>query len=108
MNRRQFARNLLMSTAALSAAPSVISRSAGVDHATQVTPGFTPLFNGKDLSGFVDMNTTRDTWYVEDGLLKCTGEPIGVMRTEKQYENFIQIGRASCRESGQKAVGERL
>lgn len=89
MNRRQFARNLLMSTAALSAVPSVISRTAGVDNAPQVTPGFTPLFNGRDLSGFVDMNTSKDTWYVEDGLMKCTGEPIGVIRTEKQYENFI-------------------
>lgn len=52
-------------------------------------PEFKPLFNGKDLSGFVDVNTSNDTWCVEDGLLKCTGEPIGVMRTEKQYENFI-------------------
>src|SRR5690625_5587673 len=95
MNRRQFARNLLMSTAALSAAPSVISRSAGVDHATQVTPGFTPLFNGKDLSGFVDMNTTRDTWYVEDGLLKCTGEPIGDRKSTRL--NSRSRGHLVCR-----------
>ena len=47
------------------------------------------LFNGKDLSGWVDVNTSPETWRVEDGLLKCTGLPIGVMRSEKQYENFI-------------------
>ncbi len=52
-------------------------------------PQFRELFNGKDLSGWVNVNTAKDTWSVRDGLLVCTGKPIGVMRTEKQYENFI-------------------
>lgn len=47
------------------------------------------LFNGKDLSGWVDVNTSPETWSVKDGLLVCTGLPIGVMRSEKQYENFL-------------------
>ncbi len=50
---------------------------------------FRPLFNGKDLSGWVNVNTEKDTWKVRDGLLVCSGNPIGVMRSEKQYENFI-------------------
>lgn len=50
---------------------------------------FVDLFNGKDLTGWVDVNTSPETWRVEDGLLICTGLPIGVMRSEKQYENFI-------------------
>ena len=52
-------------------------------------PTYKSLFNGKDLTGWVDVNTSEDTWYVKDGLLVCTGHPIGVMRSEKQYENFI-------------------
>jgi len=51
--------------------------------------GFVDLFNGEDLSGWVDVNTSPETWRVEDGVLICTGLPIGVMRSEKQYENFI-------------------
>ena len=47
------------------------------------------LFNGKDLSGWIDVNTSPETWRVEDGVLICEGLPIGVMRSEKQYENFI-------------------
>lgn len=47
------------------------------------------LFNGKDLSGWVDVNTSEDTWSVRDGLLVCTGHPIGVMRSEEQFENFL-------------------
>jgi len=52
-------------------------------------PEFRDLFNGKDLSGWVNVNTEKDTWSVRDGLLVCTGHPIGVMRTERQYENFV-------------------
>jgi hypothetical protein len=50
---------------------------------------FRELFNGKDLMGWVNVNTAEDTWAVRDGMLVCTGRPIGVMRTDKQYENFI-------------------
>ena len=55
----------------------------------QDLPEFVSLFNGKDLSGWVPVNTAPDTWSVRDGLLVCSGQPIGVMRSEKQYENFI-------------------
>jgi hypothetical protein len=51
--------------------------------------GFTPVFNGKDLSGWVNVNCAPETWAVKDGVLTCTGAPIGALRTEKQYENFI-------------------
>jgi hypothetical protein len=50
---------------------------------------FRDLFNGKDLTGWVNVNTDKDTWQVRDGMIICSGHPIGVMRTDKQYENFI-------------------
>lgn len=62
------------------------------EHSRAQSPGtlqFRDLFNGKDLSGWVNVNTAEDTWSVRDGLLICSGLPIGVMRSEKQYENFI-------------------
>jgi hypothetical protein len=49
---------------------------------------FEPLFNGKDLSGWVLVNTPPDTWKIEDGMLICSGRPIGEIRTEKMYQNF--------------------
>lgn len=52
-------------------------------------PQFRDLFNGRDLTGWVNVNTAPDTWSVRDGILECTGKPIGVMRTDRQYENFI-------------------
>lgn len=50
---------------------------------------FSTLFNGINLEGWVDVNTSKDTWHIENGVLICKGLPIGVMRTERQYENFI-------------------
>lgn len=50
---------------------------------------FKDLFNGKDLGGWTDVNTSSETWSVRDGLLVCTGQPIGVMRSNQQYENFV-------------------
>ncbi len=50
---------------------------------------FKPLFNGKDLSGWVLVNTPPQTWSVQDEMLVCTGKPIGEIRTEKMYQNFI-------------------
>ena len=57
--------------------------------AGESAPGFVDLFNGKDLTGWVNVNTDPDTWSVKDGVLVCSGQPIGVMRSEKQYENFV-------------------
>lgn len=50
---------------------------------------FRDLFNGKDLTGWANVNTAEDTWRVRDGLLICSGHPIGVMRSDRQYENFV-------------------
>jgi len=52
-------------------------------------PEFVDLFNGKDLTGWVNVNTDPDTWSVKDGILVCSGKPIGVMRSDRQYENFL-------------------
>jgi hypothetical protein len=51
--------------------------------------GFVPLFNGKDLSGWVNVNCRKDTFFVKDGMLITTGKPTGYLRTVKHYENFI-------------------
>ena len=51
--------------------------------------GFVPLFNGKDLSCWVPCNIAPETFSVRDGRLVTTGAPVGTIRTEKMYENFI-------------------
>ena len=48
-----------------------------------------PLIQGTDLAGWVNVNCAPDTFRVRDGLLVCSGRPTGVLRTERQYENFV-------------------
>ena len=51
--------------------------------------GFVPMFNGKDLSGWVNVNCAPSTFFVKNNEIITTGKPTGYLRTEKQYENFI-------------------
>lgn len=54
------------------------------------------LFNGKDLTGWTyylaDRSAKReDVWSIDakEGILICKGHPIGYIRTEKDYTNYI-------------------
>jgi hypothetical protein len=51
------------------------------------------LFNGKDLTGWVqylpDHADPSKTWLVKDGLIRCTGSPAGYLRTEKNFRNYL-------------------
>ena len=38
---------------------------------------------------WIEVNTPPETWALKKDVLICKGQPIGVMRSEKQYENFI-------------------
>jgi hypothetical protein len=51
--------------------------------------GFRPLFNGKDLAGWVPVNVAPETFTARDGMIVSTGKPTGVLRTDRQYENFV-------------------
>ncbi|HMF58920.1 MAG TPA: DUF1080 domain-containing protein [Vicinamibacterales bacterium] len=63
--------------------------AAGQTPAQSQVLQFQDLFNGKDLTGWVNINTAEDTWKYRDGMLICSGRPTGVMCSEKQYENFV-------------------
>jgi hypothetical protein len=65
-------------------APHVVVHEGGTSD-----DGFTDLFNGKDLAGWVLVNTDSSTWTVQDGILICSGKPYGEIRTELMYQNFV-------------------
>jgi Domain of Unknown Function (DUF1080) len=51
------------------------------------------LFNGKDFSGWTFcMKNNADplqTWSVTNGVIHCTGKPIGYLRTTQVYSNYF-------------------
>jgi hypothetical protein len=48
----------------------------------EISPQFRELFNGRDLTGWINVNTAEDTWKFRDGLLICSGRPLGVLCSE--------------------------
>jgi hypothetical protein len=62
---------------------------------TQGNPGTGPieLFNGKNLNGWTAVPADSQagpaqTWTVRDGIIVCTGEPIGFLHTDRKFTNF--------------------
>jgi hypothetical protein len=49
---------------------------------------------------FADVNGDPETWTFGDGLIHCTGTPVGVLRTVKQYKNFELVGQWQHLKSG--------
>jgi len=47
-------------------------------------PGWVALGEGD----FTAVNSAKDTWTFSDDLIQCTGQPVSVMRTQKQYTNL--------------------
>lgn len=59
-------------------------------------PGWVAL-GGKD---FEHVNGDADTWTWDNGFAKCTGKPVGVTRTKKQFTNFEMVVQWRHLESG--------
>lgn len=67
--------------------------AASVAEDKKAEEGFTPLFNGKDMSGF-EFTLPKGTepakvWTVKDGVIVCTGKPNGYFYTSKSYGNYV-------------------
>ena len=86
-------------TATLVALVLGITGAFAFNQAPVTGPDFGPtvkLFNGKDLKGwtaFFQGGSTNpsEAFFVEDGILKCKGRPIGYLQTLKKYESYELI-----------------
>ncbi|MBX9622916.1 MAG: DUF1080 domain-containing protein [Gemmataceae bacterium] len=76
-----------MRPALFALAAVVVSLPAGAREPKPAV-GFVPLFNGKDLSGWVNVNCAPGTFFVKGDEIVTTGNPTGFLRTDRQYENF--------------------
>ena len=74
-------------------------------HVAGADDGFVPLFNGRDLSGWVNVNCAAETFTVVDGMIHCDGVPTGALRTARQYENFeLELEWRHLKEGGNAGV----
>ena len=84
----------------LALALTALAVALGIPAAADDTDGFTPLFNGKDLTGWTPVIRERkegpkveakDVWSVRDGYIRCdgAGKPNGYIATEKAYGDYV-------------------
>ena len=50
-----------------------------------------PGFRDLKAQDFTKVNSNDDTWSWKDGVLHCTGKPVSVMRTMKEFKNFEMV-----------------
>ncbi len=77
-----FALTLVVSFLSFSTAPAL------ADDAPKLVTGTGEGWTELGEADLVNVNGNPDTWTWKDGVLHCTGRPVGVIRTKKSYTNF--------------------
>ncbi|MGK6352869.1 3-keto-disaccharide hydrolase [Parapedobacter sp. DT-150] len=75
---------LLTATVGLAQERSITFGTQGSYHALLSDKG-----NETEDIRWINVNTEPSTWRRKGDLLICSGQPIGVMRSERQYENYV-------------------
>jgi len=73
----------------------------------QVEPGFTPLFNGKNLDGWKLVGGTGPGYIVEEDRIVCPADGGGNLFTQKEYANFVLRLEFKVSPGGNNGVGLR-
>ena len=86
--------SLILCAAATTHAQDPSSSSAKVENSATVraliddeAPGWRSFVE----SDFAIVNTPENTWFWKNGVLHCTGQPIGVLRTKQEFSNFEMV-----------------
>ena len=87
MHSLNIARSIALGSLCMAAA-----LSGGVAHAEEpaksTVVGNGPGWRDMTQEDFINVNCDEDTWKWEDGLISCTGSPVGVIRTPYKVTNF--------------------
>ena len=70
-------------------------------------PGFTSLFNGKDLTGWKLVEPEGRGYIIDNGLLECPADGGGNLFTEKAYATFVFSFEFKLEEGSNNGVGIR-
>jgi hypothetical protein len=70
-------------------------------------PGFTSLFNGKDLTGWTLVAKKGGGYSVQDGAIVCANGGGGNLLTDKDYDNFVLRLEFKLPPGGNSGIGLR-
>jgi Domain of Unknown Function (DUF1080) len=69
--------------------------------------GFTPLFNGKDLTGWTLVKKSGSGYVVENGTLVCPDDGGGNLLTEREFSDFVLRFDFKLTPGGNNGIGIR-
>jgi hypothetical protein len=73
---------------------SAVDENSSADFAPKAfIDGTGPGWVGLGEADFVNVNCDPDTWSWKDGIVHCTGKPVGALRTAKEYTNFELVAQ---------------
>jgi len=75
--------------------------------APAVEPGFVPLFDGKTLHGWIQVDKRGSGYLVEDGKIVCPSNGGANLYTDKDYANFVLRIEFRMEEAANNGVGIR-
>ncbi|MEW4487661.1 DUF1080 domain-containing protein [Thalassoglobus sp. JC818] len=81
-------------------ATSALAQESDVQHPKAFIDGTGDGWVELGEDDFAPVNCDPETWSFRDGKIFCTGTPIGVLRTKKQYKNFEYVLEWCHREFG--------
>jgi hypothetical protein len=84
---------------------AILIATAGLACAAE--PGFTPLFNGRDLTGWTLIKGQGTGYVVRDGVIVCPEDGGGNLFTDKDYDNFVLKLDFKLTPGGNNGVGIR-
>lgn len=70
-------------------------------------PGFKPLFNGKDLSGWTLVAKSGSGYRVENGSIVCPEDGGGNLFTEEEFDDFVLRFEFKLSPGGNNGIGIR-
>jgi hypothetical protein len=70
-------------------------------------PGFKPLFNGKDLSGWTLVAKSGSGYIVENGAIVCPEDGGGNLLTEEEFADFVLRFEFKLTPGGNNGIGIR-
>ena len=79
----------------------------GLGTARAQDDGFKPLFNGKDLTGWYNVNCAPGTFFVKDNMIITTGKPTGYLRTDRHYSEHHQSRHDPGASGGRQSNGRK-
>jgi len=74
-------------------AASLLVADESATPSKETLKGQGPGWRDLTAADFVNVNCNPDTWTWKDGLIQCTGTPVGVIRTKKEFTNLELVAQ---------------